>query len=156
MQLNVNCVYLGDEFICVSSHDIQAIYPGNKTDEILLKIGTTWQLIFKVIKSNNYVVGFFSNGTLSIEHVQIRIFVWIFNCDSQSNSYIVVHHIFKHHIASIIWGPFHIHGLTWISVWISIYIPYKVCDEITYPFPNLNGNFITDFTGHVIIYPCWD
>ena len=43
---------------------------------------------------------------------------------------------------------------------------YEVWDEIINPFPNFNdatvdvwqwiSNFISDFTGHVIIYPCWD
>ena len=46
------------------------------------------------------------------------------------------------------------------------YIHHKVWDEITYQFPNVNGatvevrdsiiNFIPQFTGHVITYPCWD
>ena len=46
------------------------------------------------------------------------------------------------------------------------YIYYKVRDEITYPFPNVNGatvyvwewtsNFILLSTGHVIANPCWD
>ena len=45
-----------------------------------------------------------------------------------------------------------------------LFIHYKVWDEINYPFPKFNGctievwewmsNFIPDFTGHVIIYPC--
>ena len=36
-------------------------------------------------------------------------------------------------------GPFYQHGLTLIPAWISNYIHYKVWDEITYPFLNLNG-----------------
>ena len=42
----------------------------------------------------------------------------------------------------------------------------KVWDEITDPFPNVNGaaveiwermsNFIPHFTGYVITYPCYD
>ena len=42
-------------------------------------------------------------------------------------------------IHSTCWGPFYSHGLTLIPVWISNYIHYKVWDEITYPFLNLNG-----------------
>ena len=38
-----------------------------------------------------------------------------------------------------IWGLFYLHGLTWISAWISNYIHYNVWDEITYPFLNFNG-----------------
>ena len=30
-------------------------------------------------------------------------------------------------------------GLTLIPAWISNYTCYKMCDEITYPFLNLNG-----------------
>ena len=56
--------------------------------------------------------------------------------------------------------------LAWINftAWIDKYI--MCVDEITYPFPNFKGctvevwewmsNFIPHFTGHVIIYPCWD
>ena len=46
--------------------------------------------------------------------------------------------------------------------WIGKYMHYKMCNQITYPFPNLNGttvegwewisNFIPHFTGHVITY----
>ena len=53
-----------------------------------------------------------------------------------------------------------------IPAWISNYNHYKVWDEITYAFPNLNSvtvevcewinNLISQFTGHVITYPCWD
>ena len=35
--------------------------------------------------------------------------------------------------------------LTWITLipaWISNYIHYKVCDEITYPFPNFSGGAV--------------
>ena len=35
--------------------------------------------------------------------------------------------------------PFYQHELTWIPAWISNYIHYKVWDEITYPFSNVNG-----------------
>ena len=37
------------------------------------------------------------------------------------------------------WGPFYLHGLSLIPVWISNHMPCKVWDEITYPFPNFNG-----------------
>ena len=50
--------------------------------------------------------------------------------------------------------------------WISNCIHYEVLDEITYPFLNFNGasvevwewinDFISHFTEHVIIFPCWD
>ena len=53
-----------------------------------------------------------------------------------------------------------------IPAWISGYTHYKVCNEITYPFPDFNrctvevwewiSNFIPHFTLHVITYPCWD
>ena len=62
------------------------------------------------------------------------------------------------------WGPFYWHGL--ISAWISNHMPSEVWDEITYPFPNLNGctfevwkwisNFIPHNVMHVFTYPCWD
>ena len=61
----------------------------------------------------------------------------------------------------VMWGT-----LTLIPAWISNYIPSKVWDEITYPFPNFNGvsvevwewisNFIKHFIMHVITYPCRD
>ena len=65
-------------------------------------------------------------------------------------------------------ASFYYHGLTLIPAWnwISNYIHYKVCDEITYTFPNFIGtvmevwewisNFIPHFTGHMITYPRWD
>ena len=63
-------------------------------------------------------------------------------------------------------GPFYLHVLTLIVLWISNHIHYKKWGEISYPFPNFNGctnevwewisNFISHFTGHVISYPCWD
>ena len=37
------------------------------------------------------------------------------------------------------WGPFYWYWLTSISIWISNYGHYKVCDEIIHPFSNLNG-----------------
>ena len=46
--------------------------------------------------------------------------------------------------------------------WISNYTHYNAWDEITYPFQNFNNvwdwrsNFIPHFTGHEIIYPCWN
>ena len=59
--------------------------------------------------------------------------------------------------------------LTWINfnlAWLCNHIHYKVVDEITYPFENLNGasiqvyewisNSIPHFTRQVITYPCWD
>ena len=41
-------------------------------------------------------------------------------------------------------SSFNQHGLTFIPLWISNCIHYKVCDEITYPFPNFSdaSNFI--------------
>ena len=58
-----------------------------------------------------------------------------------------------------IWVPSYQHGLV-------NYIPYKVCDEITFTSPNFNGeaveiwewisNLIPSFTGQVNGYPCWD
>ena len=54
--------------------------------------------------------------------------------------------------------------LTWINFSISNYVHHNVWDEITYPFPNLNGaavevwgwisNFTSHFNGNVINYPC--
>ena len=36
-------------------------------------------------------------------------------------------------------GPFYLHELTVIPVWMDNYIHYKVWDGITYHFPNVNG-----------------
>ena len=57
-------------------------------------------------------------------------------------------------------------ALTLIPAWITYHMPGKVCDEITYPFPNFNGctvevwewktNFIPHFIMDLITYPCWD
>ena len=57
--------------------------------------------------------------------------------------------------------PFYENGLTLIPAWISNYIHYKVWDEITDPFLNINSatvevkewisNFIPHFSGHVIL-----
>ena len=59
--------------------------------------------------------------------------------------------------------------LTWITLipaLISNHMPSKVCDEITYSFPNFNGctvevwkwisDFIPDFIIYIITYPCCD
>ena len=59
--------------------------------------------------------------------------------------------------------------LTWINISPSVdsnHMPSKVWDEITYPYPNLNGHavkfwewissFIPHFKMDVITYPCWD
>ena len=58
------------------------------------------------------------------------------------------------YVANELW-TISLHGVTWISKCIH----YKVCDEITYPFPKFNGitielwkwisNFITHMTGPV-------
>ena len=52
------------------------------------------------------------------------------------------------------------------GTWISNHMFSKVCDEITYPFPNFNGctvevwdcksNFISHFIMNAITYPCRD
>ena len=40
---------------------------------------------------------------------------------------------------SVCWGPFYL-GLSWISAWIRIYMPSKVCGvKLLIPFPNFNG-----------------
>ena len=63
--------------------------------------------------------------------------------------------------------PFYWHKFTLILIWINKYIYcYKVCDEITHPFPNVNyvtvevweciSNFIPHLTMHVVNYPCCD
>ena len=64
------------------------------------------------------------------------------------------------------WAPFTKQGLTLIPACISNHMASKVWDEITYPFPNLNGwsvevwEWISHFIPHsimdVITYPCWD
>ena len=43
------------------------------------------------------------------------------------------------HLAVCYLGPIYKHELNSIPAWISKYIPYKVKDDITYPFPNFNG-----------------
>ena len=58
------------------------------------------------------------------------------------------------------------HRLILISAWISIYIHYKVWDEITYPFSHFNGtavevwegisNVILHFNKKVITHTCLD
>ena len=49
----------------------------------------------------------------------------------QNLTFMILHYITR--------GPFYQHGLTLIPAWISKYIHYKVCDEITYPSLNFNG-----------------
>ena len=61
---------------------------------------------------------------------------------------------------------FYYHGLTWIPEWIGKHTSCKVWDEITYPFPNVNGytvkvrewisNSILYFRMDLITYPRWD
>ena len=40
------------------------------------------------------------------------------------------------------WGPLCQHGLSLMPALIGNYIHYKVWDEITYPFPNINGTTV--------------
>ena len=64
------------------------------------------------------------------------------------------------------WVPFYWHELTLIPACISYYIHHRIWDEVTYPFPNLNGetneawerisNFISYISGHVITYTSWN
>ena len=66
----------------------------------------------------------------------------------------------------VISAPFYWHVLTLIPAWMSNYIQFKLCDEITYPSLNFNGctvevqewmsYFSPQFTVHDNIYPCWD
>ena len=61
---------------------------------------------------------------------------------------------------------FYYRGFTYIPKRISNYIHYKACDELTYPFQNINdwtidiwlwiNNIIPDFTGRTIAYLCWN
>ena len=63
-------------------------------------------------------------------------------------------------------GPFYKHVLILIAAWIGNYTHYKVWDEITYPFPDINdataevwewiGSSIRHLTEHIITYPCRD
>ena len=56
--------------------------------------------------------------------------------------------------------------INFIVTWVSIYISYKLCDEITYSFSNFKNtavevwewmsNFIPHFTEYVINYTCWN
>ena len=64
-----------------------------------------------------------------------------------------------------IWEPFYQHGLILIPAWTNNHMPIIVRGEIAYPFTSFNlyrliwdpaSNFISHFTGHVIICPCWD
>ena len=49
--------------------------------------------------------------------------------------------------------PFYQHGITFIPTWINIYIHYKVwVGEIIHPFPNLNGNSISQFKYHTHLF----
>ena len=63
-------------------------------------------------------------------------------------------------------GPLLLTWITLIPAWLSKYTHNKVSDEITYPFPKLNGtavevsecisNTVLHPTNYVITYPCWD
>ena len=44
---------------------------------------------------------------------------------------------------------------TWMNLNPGNYIHYKVLDEITYPFPNINGA-ANALHGHMITYSWWD
>ena len=64
------------------------------------------------------------------------------------------------------WGPFYYHGITLIPAWLSNYIHYKVWGELSFLVSNFYystvevwewiSNFIPQFTGHMITYPCPD
>ena len=51
------------------------------------------------------------------------------------------------------WGPFCQHGLTLIPVGINNYTQFKVCDEITDPFPNVNAATVADWEWVSIYIP---
>ena len=69
-------------------------------------------------------------------------------------------------IPKMSWDHLYSHGLTLIPAWISNYMPSKMWDEITYPFPNFNGatvevwerksNLIPHYIIEAITYLCWD
>ena len=78
----------------------------------------------------------------------------------------VIYSIASHH-----WGlyptriVFTWHGTILISAWIKNHMPSKICNVITYPFPNLSGgaaevwkwrsNFTSHFIMDVMIFPWW-
>ena len=61
-------------------------------------------------------------------------------------------------------GPFYLRELTLIPAWISNHSHYDVWNGFTYPSPSLDGwavevwgwicNFIPQFIGHEITFPC--
>ena len=55
-------------------------------------------------------------------------------------------------------SSFYLHGLTFIPAWISNYIHYNVCYEITYPFQNFDGgislNHPSDAIGQELRHSC--
>ena len=65
-----------------------------------------------------------------------------------------------------IWNPFYHHGLTLISAWISNHIHYEMWGWNYLFIPELQrrhcwifgciSNIISDFSGHMITYPCCD
>ena len=66
----------------------------------------------------------------------------------------------------VLGGPLYWNRFALILAWISNYNHHKVCDDISYPFPNFNShtvevwlwisNLITHLPGHMVIFVCWD
>ena len=45
----------------------------------------------------------------------------------------------KFPVARVSRDPFYLDGITLVPTWMNNYIQFKMCDELIYPFPNVNG-----------------
>ena len=140
---------------------------------------TTFSNAFSWVQIYDFYIGFhwslFTRFELTILHHWFR--QWL-GAGQATNNYLNQWLLVYWHIFALLglneltvsfsrdtWGSIYKHGLTLIPAWISDYIHHKVCDEMTYPFPNFKGesfevwewirNLISRFTWHMIIHSCW-
>ena len=137
-------------------------------------------LVFKTVQYNLYWTAFPKLSNIAFREGNIDYIVrsrdanpalWLADCYIVDNIYIYmyIYNVCVDILASPLQWQSCCRGVGWwsfILIWISNYIHYEMCDEITYPFPSFNdatvefgewiNNFIAHFIGHVISYPCWD
>ena len=71
--------------------------------------------------------------------VMLRIIIYVYRFLSQTNrGYFSVEYVNRSGAETVIFREDK-HELTLFPAWITNYIHYGILDEITYPFPNFNG-----------------
>ena len=101
---------------------------------------STWRLNKYILKppmthsSWHLAFNWFCYASCQIHPVNIHRMVLCLHCDNV-----------------ITWGPLYWHGLALIPAWISNHMASKVCDEIIYPFPNVNRWSFVMVSSHTLL-----